>query len=414
MLPDNAASLNNTVFGVPNVSMDRSDFSSVFSFDIPDSKFRCVTKANGVLTKHSTTATATGYCDSVDGELLLKTGPANGDFSVVYSRRHPKLHPNRGKKISPSVFFDTAILTGVEHEIGLVNFDNNYNIIDGVTIALKDKKLYARIYSLGINYYNEEIPAEDLALFGIDPTKGHLQDIQVAWRGVGDMNFYLSNKKTSKPEIIHIAEFLNARNKLTISNPALHAAYIVRNFGNVAQLRSGCIDVSTESTDDDKQEPVFIRNVSDVASIPAGGKVLLAIRSPMMFKSKYNTRDSQFYGLDIYSAAKGTFEIYRINDSTRLTKGALVQLADVDWTDGANGSSLQYISNHAGLITGFDKTGISPFGGGGIEADKTYPFRVLNPIISPVDLVQGEALVIVGYGNNITQKIDMLQLGEEV
>jgi len=386
-----------TAFNIPVTETRKSVISAFFREVIPDTIFKVATKVNGVVTTHANAAAATGYADAINGELVLKAGTHAGDTTILFTRRHPKFHANRGKMFSTSLFYDTLALG--DHEIGFVNFnDTTLAIEDGLTFQMINGVCYANIYSLGVQTYHAPIDLGALAALNIDFAKGHLLDIQAQLRDVGNVFWFLSGKTSNGPKMIHEFLGLNAQSNVTVSSPAMHGVYIVRNNAGVqSQIRSGCLDISNESQDEDIQSPFTFFNAADVANVGSGGTVLIAVRVPFTYSGRLNTRDSQYYKCSVTTDKRANVDIYLISNQTLLTKGAGAPLVDTDWTS-VTGTSLQYIDNSSGLITGFNLTGLSPIDGTALQAASTFEMGLPSPERIPVVMSHGDVLVVVGFG----------------
>lgn len=416
--------INKTAFGVPKNANDISQIRVLFTFDVPDALCEITEKINGTIFEREKTDDAL-YVRSVDGELVCESGPNNGDVSIIHTKRHPRLQPNRGILFSPSAFCDTWLSDTQEIEYGLFNYDElTLQITNGITVAYKGGKLYARVYSLGVRHYNVEISQTrikelDGRALGdeFNAAWGHLLDIQGQWRGVGDLNWFLSSPYDNESQHLHNYPALNRRDKLTVANPALHAGFIARNLGTVARVRSGCMDVSSEGGTSEEQIPVQVKTAT-VKNVSVGGTVLLVFRVPYDFKGQLNTRDIQLYRFTADSTGKSDLRVWLLRDSSRLTKtvGGVPNLPilETDWTkEPRPGSSLEYIDNSLGIlgvpangfITAFNKTDISDFIRFPLAANVVQPFELPDPERIPEWMTHGAVCVVEGYGTNADMRV---------
>lgn len=409
--------IKETAFKIPKYSQDFSQVSGLFTFDIPDAIFKVHEKINGVVHTYASSDDAV-YAKSVDSELVCEAGPNTGDITIVHTKRHPRLHPNRGLIFSPSAFVDSYDLTGAEIEYGIFNLDGDtLEIRDGITVVyLKSAakyEIYARVYSKGIKKYDVLVdPAQISRLDGKDggfiPAQGHLLDIQGQWRGVGNWVWWLSSPYDGESHVVHTFAALNDLNNLSVSNPAMHAGFIARNNGAPGKIRAGCIDVSSEGGGDDIQVPRQVGTNDDV-NTSASGTVLLAFRVPPVFKDKLNTRDIQIYSFLASCVARARVHVYVYSseDGIRLTKGAGIPIVDADWTQAPAGSCVQYIDNSVSplLITGFDETGIAPVVRFPLPAGTPFEFKFPDSYRVPRWLVHGDIVVVEGYATNADMNV---------
>lgn len=405
-------SLQYGVFGTPKVISDTSETEGIFTYDIPNKRFRVAEIINGTVFHYEFTSSAL-YASAQSSELSIRAGSTLSDVTVVYTRLHPRFHANRGKLFSNSIFVDSWSVSGAEIEFGVFDInETDLTIVNGMTLLYTNRQIHCKVYSDGTVTDDTMLEDQLLEDIGVDPTKGHLCDIQGAWRGVGDIRTYLSNKFKRESECVSIFKALNEMDNLTISNPSLHAGYIARNNGGVPHARSGCFDMSTESFNIDIYEPITFPNSADI-NTQSTGTVMYAIHIPFTFNGINLTRDSVLLNVSVSSAARARFKVWRIYGYTRLTKGASVPLAAGDWTARTDGSTSLFIDNSfAGLITGFNKTGLTPLGVKTVAANQTQDEK-FDYEFAPLFLTHGDVIVIEGYGNNVNMDCAIV-VGEEM
>ena len=399
--------IDKTAFGIQKLSQDFTQLHCLYTFDIPDNIMRVAEKIGGVIYFREKNDDAVN-ARSENAEIVCEAG-AN-EVTIVYSRRHPRLQPNRGLIFSPSIFCDSFNTVGAEIEYGLFNInESDLSIYDGITVAYSEGIIYKRVYSHGTRKLNDPIPSSEISLRDqtFNPALGHLFDIQGQWRGVGDFYYWLSSPYDDQSYKMGEYTAINKSSNLTTSNPALHAGYIARNGGRV---RSGCFDVSSEGGTDEIQFPFQAKN-SISKTVDANGEVTFLFRNPYQYKNKLNTRDIQLYEFFGSSDKKANYKVYLITNPLLLTKGAGVPLAETDWTSVGNGSAMQYIDNAIDLpaqpgirVTGFNTTGLIDILDIELAANIPHWYPLPSPDRIPEWRTHGDIIVIVGFGATAAMK----------
>lgn len=405
----------NTAFNELLVQTRTTEINGIFTYDVPNKKFQISEKIGGTVFHYENTSSAL-YASAASSELNIRAGSTSGDITVVRTRTHPRFHADRGKVFADSMFVDSWSVKGAEIEFGMFDIDEDtLEITNGMTFLYTNKQIYFKVYSNGTQTnVGDDGPLDPGVLtdFQLDPTKGHLCDIQAQWRGVGDIRWFLSSLKTRAPKNAWIFKALNQMDNLTMANPSIHAGYVARNNGGVPHARSGCFDLSTESFDKDVFEPEAFSNNADVTAA-AAGTVLYAMYVPYTFNGIVLTRDSLLRFIKTSAVARSRYKIWRLSGYTRLTKGATVPLVDGDWDTRTDGSANWFIDNSvAGLITGFDKTGLTPIDGDVVPANGSTlsDFRDDH---APTYITHGDIIVVEGYANNADMST-VIKLGEEM
>jgi len=407
------------------VGQQKSAIASYFRQELSDYIFKVIAKVNGVITLYETTAAASAYVNVVNGELVIEAPPNPGDVVIVFTKEHPRFHPNRGKKFSTSLFYDNK--TTGDYEIGFADFDEtDLTLINGITFCLKNGTSYARIVSVANQKYYEPIDQDRIAPLGLDFAKGHLMDIQAQLRDVGDIFWYLSGQTSGGPKEVHKFPGLNNQSNVTVASPAMHGVFIGRNNAGVrSKMRVGCMDISNEAQDELTQTPFVFSNDADVTNVPAlPGKILYLIEVPFNYKGELNTRDSQWYDASVSSDKKGRIQLFRVPNSTYITKtvgGVPGQpIVDADWTTKL-GTSLRFIDNSIGtalghFITGFNFPTLDTFAGSGIQAGQTIHLEAADPNRVPDIFTHGELVAVVGSAPTAaaTMNLESLTMGESI
>lgn len=288
-------------WGLQKVTHPHSLFNSLFTFDVPLKKWNSI--VNGV----EESLQASVLCTSVDGALSVKTAANNGDVTYLHSRRYPRYHPNRGHVFSVSIFIPSPSDNAVE-DFGL------FTDIDGVFFRVGvTGELFACIQSDGVLTHQEKISMP----FELDYSKGNVFDIQYQWRGAGNFRFFAGNPSTGRNEVIHEIKNLNKSPALSIQNPSLPAAFRVTSFGDAGEIRSGCVDITSEGGDDNHEQYASAKIIGK--TINGTDIPVLIIHSPDLVGGKRNTRDGRLARVSGASDKRSVFQIWTTRDATAFT-----------------------------------------------------------------------------------------------
>ena len=154
---------------------------------------------------------------NTNGKLIQSSGAVLGQNSYLMSRRHARYQPNRGHLYSSSIFLPSKA------SIGIRNFGifNEYN---GAFFSLEDGVLYAvirtTIDTVTSEPFKEAIDLTAIGLESIDLELGNIYDIQMQWRGVGDIKFFIGDPSDAYSVEVARYRHLNTSAELSISNPS--------------------------------------------------------------------------------------------------------------------------------------------------------------------------------------------------
>jgi len=369
-------------WGRQKVISDYSLFHGLFTFDVPDKMW--IEYYNSVEQSKTNAVSLNG---------ALKLSSASGS-SYLMSRRHPRYQPNRGVLYSSSLFFDNA--------------------------TKSNGKLYAviRTYRDGQTYEDRQECKFDNYSTIYDPAKGNIYDIQMQWRGVGGIKFYINQQ-----EVYHF-NYLGTLDELSISNPALPLGFEATNDGELragavtpqfgaffewvfntpqeCSIRCGCVDLSSENGTDETQ--YFISAVGNAVTV--SNAPILAIRIPEMFKSLMNTRDIQLHTIKASVDKKSDIEIYTTRDTTAFT------INTGSWTT-LNGGNIEVFKPTAAADSSLDiaKAQLVDV----LPAEPNTNNVAVNPSPELIDyfLVHGDYLIIKAVGAQVTARC-IVQAGEEL
>lgn len=294
-----------TAWGVQKVSEDRSLFHGLFSFDVPPTMW--LVEEDGVEVQNATSTRVTSNA----GALEVYSGLA-GSSALAVSRRHVRYQPNRGLIWSASMCFQDASSDGVCRAGLLVEEEN------GVYFKTKgDGILYACVRSGGVEIKEEAI----IFPFYIDITKGNIYDIQMQWRGVGNIKFFAGNPATGTLELVHVIKFLNTLDaKLSIENPAFSTTFGATAITEPVTLWVGCVDITAEGGTQDREQ---YASYGVEASITSGDPIL-AMYNPLLVNAKPNTRDIRLARITVSADKKASIDVYSTRNATAIVGGTFI------------------------------------------------------------------------------------------
>lgn len=370
-----------------------NDFSLVhglFTYGIPYQFWILLENGTELLNISSSTRTS-----SINGELVLKSGPSLNDESFLHTKRHPRYQPNRGHLWSASIFLPNKTASG-ERNFGLFNEEN------GVFFRLKsDGKLYAVLKSNNVETIEEEIKRLPETF---DAEKGNIYDIQTQWRGVGDVYFFVGDPQTGRSKLVHSFNLLGTLDNISIANPALAASFVAINNGEEVTIKCGCVDISSEGGNQVREQ--FSTHQSNELAVT--DDVIFALRVPSLFNGETNTRDLRRARLTVSSDKKGTFSIYSGRDSTALT------ITVGAWTP-HNGGNVEVYTPLASTDSSLDRNKVNliitrPIQGGVNE-------YVTNPDPEHIDayISAGDYFYVTGTGSGASALMSCtFEWGEEI
>jgi hypothetical protein len=291
-----------SAYGLQKVVNDVSLFHSAFTFDV-----------NPILwTYHDdgVEVTTTTRATSIGGRLNVTSGAISGDSCYIKGRRHPRYQPNRGLKWASSIGFKGANKDGII-KVGML--EEGENGIYFKTIG--DGKLYACVLSNGIETHMEEIVFN----FDIDIEKGNNYDIQVQWRGIGDIKYTAFNPSTGLGEVVHFIRLLGTLDeKVGVENPALPAAYYTENVTEEVSVWAGCVDITSEGGVLSREQYASTSVTATVSS----GDGIIELKQPEFINGKTNSRDILPSRITVSSDKKVDIDLYQTRNSAGVTGGS--------------------------------------------------------------------------------------------
>jgi hypothetical protein len=370
-------------WGVPKVSLPKSLFHSLFTFDIPAKLW--FTYEDGVQVYAST------HIASTNGAAVLTTSAAKTDL-VLESRLCPRYQPNRGHLPSTALWCPDKTADGVR-EWGVCTNEN------GVLFRLKDGLLYAVLKSGGVETLEQFIDTSTVT--GFDVEKGNVYDIQYQWRGVGNYFFFVNLVR------VHVFANLGTLTALSMENPALPAYYRATRGTQDVAMHIGCVDIASENGDDDTEQPV--NAFADAVATTGTDKPVLVVYNPLQIGGKTNTRTVILDEVSVTNTKKATFKLWRTRDLASITGATLVAIG--------SGSVMQTDSPDTSVgavrATAFISTGAERLATLQVEAAAPRSKQISKRPHIAVSLVRGDYLVVTATASVGVSDV-VLSWGEEI
>jgi len=190
-------------------------------------------------------------------------------------------------------------------------------------------------YELSKQNLNEWVENQEINLNMLN-----LYDIQMQWRGAGEISFYVNQK------LAHTTEFLGLLDTVSFPNPAMP----FRTTSNCVsgsfdfKVLSGCVDITSQGGMRHGNEYQSVANSDDITGISNNNnKVLMVIYIPEYFKGLHNTRDVELLRITGWSDSKCFLNIYY---SRAPTFSRAVSMTHVD-----DDSALHYDANASDDMT---------------------------------------------------------------
>ena len=262
--------LGRDAWGRPKVINDYSLFSALFSYSVP----------NRMWLQYNDIGAGDVEQTQIDNVLVKST---HGHLEVtsnsttdVYlrSKRHPRYQPNRGLLYSTALILPNPEYVG-KRQFGLLNTSNGIYFElegDGTNWTLSTVRRTTRN---GV----AETETQDITSLlpsGFDPAKGHVYDIQMQWRGLGDMYIYIDLKKT------YTFELLGTLTELSISNPAMPIGWKCEGaaIGNDLKILVGCVDVTSEGGSKANKMYTSVSTGTSLLTVTNASQSVIAMRVP--------------------------------------------------------------------------------------------------------------------------------------
>lgn len=287
-------------WGRQKVITDSSLFHGVFTYDIPNRMW--IEGFNG--TEQATKVNAT----SENGMLKLVS---NGGNVGLRGKRHARYQPNRGHLYSTSIILPSPTADGIR-DFGLTDDKN------GAFFRLKSTGLYGVVRTTFNGVTTDD---ERLINTNIDLSKGNIYDIQMQWRGVGNIKFFINL------ELVYTFDYLGTLTELSISNPALPIGFYCQNVTEDVTMYCGCVDVTSEGGATENRQYNSVTTGMDVTTqevtTTVGGTAILAMVIPFNIAGVPYTRDAIMNRITTFTKDEATTGVYAFRYSTGASSLAL-------------------------------------------------------------------------------------------
>lgn len=378
-------------WGTQKMSLPRSLFHGLWTFDIPASMWFMYESGAQVYTSTaitSTEGTARIAATAAQSELLLE------------SRECPRYQPNRGIHFAIAGWFPNKTADGVR-DFGLFTAEN------GAFFRLKaDGLLYAVLRRGGVEVLEELIDTS--GILGFDIEKNFTYDIQAQWRSAGNYNFFIGDPETGFAAHVHEFDLLGTLTSTSIENPALPMAFKVTRTGEDLEMRLGCVDLTSENGRADFLQ--FGSSYATGVSTAAAETPNLVLFNPLTIGGKINTRSLQLGHLHVSASKKALFKIWTTRDATAFTGMTLQALG--------NGSFVQTDSpaKVAGAVraTAVTTSKLRHLGSVSVEAAGGGEFTSPLPGIVNMAFVRGDYLVVTCVSTPGGTSDVSLEFGEDI
>lgn len=321
--------LASDAWGRQKVVLPQTQLHGMFTYSVPLDKWK--ESVNGVEELGSYT-----NANSVNGKLRLDSNGVLNDVVVLDTFRNPRYQPDRGSLYGNSVFLPDPTANGIR-DFGTFTEES------GIFFRLKSDGLYACLQTKlnGVIQTVREEPIDQSSLpYNYDPEKGNIYDMQMQWRGVGNIGFYIGEESSGFSTLVHVMKNLNISTELNIWNPANPLAFRCINLGDDVAIECGCVNQDTEGGEKSTGSygSVSINNDTGQLALTGFNVPVIAVRSKRIVGSDRNTRDVLALLATAYSSEKSFFRVWVTRDDTAII------LNDQVWTDFRDGH-LHYIIN---------------------------------------------------------------------
>jgi len=370
-------------WGRPKVINDYSIFNALWTFSVP----------NRVWLQYNDTGAGDVEQSAIDNNLVKSTGgylqvTGNSTTNVhLSSKRHPRYQANKGLLYSTAVILPNPTYVG-KRLFGIFSDSNGvfFELVgDGVDYVLNVVRR-----STNGSLTEQRVDITSLLPDGFDISKGHVYDIQMEWRGVGNFFIYVDLVK------VYTFSLLGTLTGMSVSNPALPVSYECIDAGaSDILIQAGCVDVTAEGGDKQNKQYTSVNTGTTLLTTNNTGKALLAVKLPVSTSYDGNTVD---YTRDMIFTEMTSFckdEAFTIVKASRLIHVAnLAALAG--WSTNPD-SLYEFRTNSDGALdTAYqlDKASMNLIYS--VRTEKDFARSHTNPDPSHTDfyLVGGDILVI--------------------
>jgi len=309
----------------PKVVIDFSLFHGVWTVDVPDIMW--IEHINGV---ESPKTNAT----SLDGALNVNS--AGGEV-YLSSKRHPRYQPNRGLLCSSSVLLPNKTAVA-QRDFGIFNpqFGFFFRLKNGVLYACRRTTTSALVTTT----VEEEINTAFIP-DAYNAEKGNIYDIQMQWRGVGNIKFFIGNPTTGISDLVHTMDLLGKLDGLSTGNPAMPIGFLSKNLGDDAIIQAGCVDITSEGGfKENRQRGVIVSG--EIALTTAESPILLVHLPNHTLNGWINTRDVAMRRIKGYANENTLIRVYATRDASKFTGTTFTDIDSQGTSKYATNGDIEY------------------------------------------------------------------------
>ena len=420
--------LGRDAWGRPKVINDFTLFSALWTFHVPNRQWIHLSAPKNPgypYTEHDIPIpkdNSAKYVSSKNGYLsVISDATENTTLKSASTMRY---QPNKGYLYSSAHILPNPNQVG-NREFGLNNGQSG--VYFRITGSGSDWQMFAvRKTTIGgvKTETADNITTHVQAMIpSLDPSKGHVYDIQMQWRGVGNFMFYVDL------QLIYTMNMLGTLTAMSVNNPALNVAYSCWGADADLELITGCVDVTSEGGH--KSNKLYSSVTTGIEMVNTSrdawkGTAVLAVKVPDY--TTYNghlvayTRMLNLVRMSSFNKDESNTSIYTARLVYATNLDAISEGTDptTEWTEHAD-SLYKYMTGGDGsaLNTAFqlDKTAGKMSASYASRHEKDFALLIENPSSEDMTLniVPGSLLVVVQTPDGAAQKGGAtLEFAEEV
>jgi hypothetical protein len=381
--------LKQDAWGTQRVVHDISLGHGLFTFDVPASQW--------LFYENGTEVVSSSDITSVNGMLSVVSNTTSRSIS---SRRHARYQPNRGHKFSASMIFPSPDADGIR-DFGL------FTDQEGVFFRLKPSGGTGTLYAVR-RYNSVDVQEEAITVpFTIDLSKGNIFDIQMQWRGVGNIKFYIGNPATGVSECVHVFNLLGTLTTLSTRDPALPVSFKSTYTTEAVTMLCGCDDLTSEGGQKETEEygSVYSENVTvNGTDVP-----VIVLKQPLLINTMINSRDVRLARITVTCSKKSTFKVWVTRSAAAITGATYKPLGNGSFIE-TDSTDMDATAVRATSVTTSSMKFITS-----IPVEQTVRAEVTNPSRETIQffLVRGDYLVVTCTASTAAAEC-VVEFGEEI
>ena len=256
-----------TAFGKQKVSLDKSLLHMLWTYDVSNRGNKELIYDGSDYVEQTSFINAT----SVKGGLHLTSSATVNQRTELRTLQHTRYQPNRGYLYSSSIILPNPTARGTRMWGAFIPSN-------GVFLELVGNGTNYFVNFVVRNHWKDDrVDITSMLPKGTDISKGHLWDIQMEWRGIGDFKIYYDLK------LIYHHKYVGTLDDVSMENPSLPASFECINSGDEVILKCGCVDISSEGGGLDKRYYGSIStgtSLINVTNTKDRGTAVIAMRLP--------------------------------------------------------------------------------------------------------------------------------------